>query len=347
MNNKKQHLDFIDLAKGICILFVVSYHVDQCEVLYRNESVNNFFMSFRIPFYFMLSGLFVSFNAGYLSFLVKKANRLVIPCIFFFLLTLAYSYLFTYVRSKFLAPAEGEIFDSGIYNFLIKENIGSDYPNIPIWFLVSLFTTYILFLILDALTRKNIYITLVLAFVLGICGYLCCINSVDIPFYLDSSMTCMPFVALGNILRKKTNLLNSSDKKKTFAIALVCLVIAILSFGGDMTFYRNSYEGNIFNLYIAGCSGSIAMVLFSKLIGSCPIVNYIGRYSIIVLGTHSFFIGIYTPILVRLTHGEIFITKFLLLLMVIISCILCIYLMRRFVPYLVAQKDFISIDTRK
>ena len=63
MNNKKQHLDFIDLAKGICILFVVSYHVDQCEVLYRNESVNNFFMSFRIPFYFMLSGLFVSFNA--------------------------------------------------------------------------------------------------------------------------------------------------------------------------------------------------------------------------------------------------------------------------------------------
>lgn len=347
MNNSKQHLDFIDLAKGMCILFVVSYHVDQCEMLYRNQDVNNFFMSFRIPFYFMLSGLFVSFNSGYLSFILKKVNRLVIPCVFFFFLTVAYSYLFTFLRSKFLASAQGDIFDSGLWNFFVRENVGLDYPNIPIWFLVSLFTTYIIYMMLDAITRKNMYLILALSFVLGVCGYMCSVYRIDIPFYLDSSMTCMPFVAVGSYLRKKTGVLGMNGWKKTFAITLVCLFVTILTFGGDMTFYRNSYDGSIFSLYIAGCFGSISMLLFSKLIGSFPVVNYIGRYSIIVLGTHSFFIGIYTPILVRLTHGEVFLTKLLLMFAVIVSCILCIYLMRRFLPYLVAQKDLISVDTRR
>ena len=136
------HLDFIDLAKGICILFVVSYHVDQCEMLYRNQSVNNFFMSFRIPFYFMLSGLFISFNSGYQAFFIKKINRLVIPCTFFFCLTMVYAYVFTLVRSKMLGDSSDVIFDSSLYNFLIQESGKFYYPNIPIWFLVSLFTTY-------------------------------------------------------------------------------------------------------------------------------------------------------------------------------------------------------------
>ena len=148
-NETKQHLDFIDLAKGICILFVVSYHVDQGELLYRNESVNTFFMSFRIPFYFMLSGLFVSFTHGYKNFLIKKVNRLVVPCVFFFSLTALYALLFSVVRKQLIGEANGEIFDSSLYNFLISENEKFDYPNIPIWFLVSLFTTYLIFLCFD------------------------------------------------------------------------------------------------------------------------------------------------------------------------------------------------------
>ena len=335
------HLDFIDLAKGICILFVVSYHVDQCEVLYRNQSVNNFFMSFRIPFYFMLSGLFISFNSGYQAFFIKKINRLVIPCTFFFCLTMVYAYVFTLVRSKMLGDSSDVIFDSSLYNFLIQESGKFYYPNIPIWFLVSLFTTYLLYLFLDFVTRQNLYIMLALSFVFGIGGYLFGKNEVQIPFYLDSSMTCMPFVAVGNVLRKKTDILHSRNKKLTIGIALICLIATAVTYGGDVTFFRNAYEATILNLYIAGCSGSIAMILLSKLIGRCPVVNYIGRYSIIVLGMHSFFIGLYTPVLTRLIHGNVLMLKALLLVLVVLSCIFCIYAMRKLVPWFVAQKDLI------
>lgn len=336
------HLDFIDLAKGICILFVVSYHVDQCEVLYRNQSVNDFFMSFRIPFYFMLSGLFISFNSGYWAFFIKKINRLVIPCTFFFCLTMVYASVFTLVRSKLLGDGMEGIFDSSLYNFLIMENSKFDYPNIPIWFLVSLFTTYLLYLLLDFVTRQNLYLMLALSFVFGIGGYLLGRNEIQIPFYLDSSMTCMPFVAVGNVLRKKTDILHSGKKKLTVGIALICLTVTAIAYGGDVTFYRNSYDATIFNLYIAGCCGSIAMILLSKLIGRCPVVNYVGRYSIIVLGTHSYFIGLYTPVLTRLMHGNVLLSKTLLLVLVVLSCIFCIYAMRKLVPWFVAQKDLIK-----
>ena len=117
-------------------------------------------------------------------------------------------------------------------------------------------------------------------------------------------------------------------------------------YGGNSTFYRNSYDANIVNLYLAGCSGSLAMLLLSKMIGRCPVVNYIGRYSIIVLGTHSFFIGIYTPIISRVMPDNAIISKALLFLMVVATCMLCIYIMRRYIPWLVAQKDLISIETK-
>ena len=341
-NETKQHLDFIDLAKGICILFVVSYHVDQGELLYRNESVNTFFMSFRIPFYFMLSGLFVSFTHGYKNFLIKKVNRLVVPCVFFFSLTALYALLFSVVRKQLIGGANGEIFDSSLYNFLISENEKFDYPNIPIWFLVSLFTTYMIFLCFDWLTKgRNNYIVLALSIAIGIVGYLLSTYNVQIPCYIDSSMTCMPFVAVGNILRKKTNLLYTTDRKLVIGIAVACILITACVCGGDVTFYRNEYNSTIFSLYFAGCFGSIAMLLIAKLIGYCPIVNYIGRYSIIVLGMHSFFIGLLTPVLTRLTHGDILMTKSALLILVVGGCIGCIYVMRRWVPWFVAQKDLI------
>ena len=222
------------------------------------------------------------------------------------------------------------------------ENSKFDYPNIPIWFLVSLFTTYLLYLLLDFVTRQNLYLMLALSFVLGIGGYLLGRNEIQIPFYLDSSMTCMPFVAVGNVLRKKTDILHSGKKKLTVGIAMICLTVTAIAYGGDVTFYRNSYDATIFNLYIAGCCGSIAMILLSKLIGRCFVVNYVGRYSIIVLGTHSYFIGLYTPVLTRLMHGNVLLSKTLLLVLVVLSCIFCIYAMRKLVPWFVAQKDLIK-----
>lgn len=41
----------------------------------------------------------------------------------------------------------------------------------------------------------------------GCVGYFFSKIHLDCPFYLDSSLTCMPFVAFGNIIRNETQLL--------------------------------------------------------------------------------------------------------------------------------------------
>lgn len=71
-----QRIEFIDLAKGICILLVVSLHVFGATVSGKYIGITNMF---RMPLYFLLSGLFFKTYGGILPFFKKKTNKLLIP----------------------------------------------------------------------------------------------------------------------------------------------------------------------------------------------------------------------------------------------------------------------------
>lgn len=66
-----QRIEFIDLAKGICILLVVSVHVfgSTGAISGKFLGITNIF---RMPLYFLLSGLFFKTYGGILPFLKKK-----------------------------------------------------------------------------------------------------------------------------------------------------------------------------------------------------------------------------------------------------------------------------------
>ena len=73
--------------------------------------------------------------------------------------------------------------------------------------------------------------------------------------------------------------------------------------------------------------------------GRLPFFSYVGRYSIMLLLTHGLLIRALTPLCLRLsekTGSEI--AVFLLFLTVLMSYYLLIPLMRRFLPYVTAQK---------
>lgn len=74
MNNR---IVFVDLAKGICICLVVLYHV-YGEIAGRVFEITNMF---RMPLYFVLSGLFFKPYSSFNSFTKKKTNKLLIPLI--------------------------------------------------------------------------------------------------------------------------------------------------------------------------------------------------------------------------------------------------------------------------
>lgn len=72
----KKRIDFIDLAKGICIIMVVVGHCGATINIPGWEIV-------RMPLYFILSGLFFKDYGGWVKFLIQKTNKILIPFLFF------------------------------------------------------------------------------------------------------------------------------------------------------------------------------------------------------------------------------------------------------------------------
>ena len=80
-----KRIGWIDLAKGICIVLVVFNHVNVAlQISYPLTPQIN---SFRMPLYFVLSGLFFKQYEGFVGFLKRKTNKLLIPFLFFLLAT--------------------------------------------------------------------------------------------------------------------------------------------------------------------------------------------------------------------------------------------------------------------
>ena len=77
-----QRIEFIDLAKGFCISLVVLWHV--LGLALSSDAIMIMFF-FRMPLYFILSGLFFKTYDGLFPFIKKKTNKLLIPFLFIFL----------------------------------------------------------------------------------------------------------------------------------------------------------------------------------------------------------------------------------------------------------------------
>lgn len=76
METRHKRIEFIDLAKGVCIIMVVMGHCG-CPLEIPGWTI------VRMPLYFILSGLFFKDYGGWTNFLIKKVNKILIPFLFF------------------------------------------------------------------------------------------------------------------------------------------------------------------------------------------------------------------------------------------------------------------------
>ena len=77
---EKQRIEYIDLAKGICICLVVWNH--NCNGFVRTPFYFTA-MIFRMPLYFFLSGLFFKTYGEFVNFCLRKTNKLFVPFLVF------------------------------------------------------------------------------------------------------------------------------------------------------------------------------------------------------------------------------------------------------------------------
>ena len=335
----KPRYAFVDLAKGICIMLVVWHHVVSTwglETYPLKETVS----TFRMPLYFFLSGLFFKEYAGFFDFCRRKINKLLIPFTFFFV---TLSCILPFVLHYFNLRANPGA--SVWYSFVWKQA----FPNIPIWFLLSLFWTnlmfYGLYLISKKVVAKKFPQHTTVAVVLGLIGFFLGRYNIKLPLFWAPSLASIPYFCAGHVTYRYTKILapNRWDKFN-IPVALLCFgVVFLFTFNAppdSVSYVSNRYWLPIWSVYLCGLLGTFAVLLLSKAINKIPLVSYFGRYSIMVLVTHGWVQWSLIKILQEnhvhwprpVALAFVFVVTMLLYLAII-------PLMKRFLPHVTAQKD--------
>lgn len=330
-------IEYIDLAKGFCILLVVWTH-SLGPLNSPDYFLKDALSMFRMPLYFFLSGLFFKTYEGFLGFLKRKVNKLLIPFIFWHVLFVLSVPFFS----------RTEVFSWNLlWNFILP---GKDPHNTALWFLCCLFSLNIIFYMLIMLCntiqskwKKNTFLAMIVM-LMGIFGYFCSMNHILLPIKLETICTAMPFFAIGYAIGQHRNILTITGFDKwLIPVSIVCLFITYLITSGEVGYRTNTYgKNNIIQIYSGGLLGIISIILLSKKLRYLPFVSYIGRYSIMVLVTHLPVVW-WLAFYINKLGLHWLLTALASTIVVSLSYLLLIPLFKHFLPYVTAQKDVLKI----
>jgi len=325
----RQRYESVDCAKGIGIMLVVFAHVIATHNV--GWKIEEIITSFHMPLFFVLSGMFFSRKSSFADFIVGKINRLVVP-FFFFYLTISILLPFIYFCYQGRALCKLPTLLLGFYN----ENL---YIVGAIWFLLSLFFVSIIFWLITVIEKFRYSSAVLFPVLLGIIGYYIGVNYINLPCWFDTSLTCMPYFAVGYILKNKTLLLTTNIGDK-YNIILFLLSIVIVSLVAGHTCYRaNHFDISIWRVGVCGMLGFFAVFFVSNTgIKRNEIIQFVGKNSLIILGIHQL---IMMAIAAGLKYTQIYgwLAAILNFVFTMVVCCLLIPIMLKYLPMVTGEKN--------
>lgn len=329
-NDKKPRIEYIDLAKGICIFLVVSFHVT--GTMKVEMPLNNYLLLFRMPLYYFLSGCFFKPYNGFVDFIKRKTNKLLVP------------FFFSYLFFSFLIPNvlfHGLGIDLGTLSLrrLPFAWYEVKYPFIAIWFLLCLFEMNILFYITYWVADKTKYKVLML--VVGsliMAGIACLLKlyGIKLPGMLNKAFQAQPFFLAGYLTLRKSSILQPNKTDKYLPL-LFCACFGLL------VLFEYSYAWfGLLSVYACGIVGALGVILLAKYLKWLPSFSYFGRYSIMILISHGLVLTLFLKLFSYLNFSTVFLFG-ATLMCTWLSYYLIIPFMRRFLPHVTAQKDIIKV----
>lgn len=329
-----KRIEFVDLTKGICIILVVMSHVGGPFVAMDSHHIIS---AFRMPLYFFISGIFFKSYEGLWGFFVRKLNKLIIPFIFFYIGAFLFKYVvFKVAPNVFQLPVQ---WSDLLVVFHKHDLIGF---NPPIWFLLALFNCNILFYIVHKLRDKHLKLMFLVVLLIGVAGFVLGKLRIELPLYIDTAMTALPFYMVGFWIRRYNFFLYPHRFDKLIPVFIVLALGAMFLMNTYPVGMRtNHYEGNIFTFYVAAFAGILVIMLIGKRFKKAPIISYMGRYSVITLGVHAILLHICRSVLGKFIHNDL-IFHFALLAVVLTISLIATPIFLKIIPQFVAQKDFFS-----
>lgn len=319
--------------KGLCILMIVAYHITPNCNIYGDA--NHMLMSFRVPLYYFLSGLFFKTYNGFADFSRRKFNNIIVPFIFFYLMACILAMICCEV---FHLDRMGLVGDSWQWKYLLDPILLNDfhYSN-ALWFLLSLFEVNIIYYIIQKyLLGTWQYVTTA---AIAVVGWLIARSGYMLPMQLDTAMVALPYFVLGHIF-KDCNVL-APHKRDPWGYAVLPVVLALLFFIAPEISIHDRIVPNYLMLYAVPFIAISSLFWFCKNLPRIPVITYIGRYSLIVLGTHSIILGPIRSVVFKII-GESYGSYWAVLGVVIVAELIIIPIMIKLFTKFTAQEELIK-----
>ena len=269
-------LRFVDISKGIGLFLVISSHV--------YGPLMSWSFPFYIPLFFIVSGYCTVRPIS----LKNKFKKLIIP---YFLFS---AILLSIYRSIHLSDLIGVLYSRWcLYPLGSEENVFLlQSGNGPLWFLTSMFVSFILYWLL----QKSNRVLLLLFFYFSI-TYCLAYLPLLLPWSLDTAFLMAIFIFVGTEFRKR-NILQHIDYK--WALVLSILYFVFLHYSGFVNLSVRIYGRSLFILFPAALLGSVLILKMSLLIEKGvvgKVLSSIGRHSLSIFCLHIPFISVWDALI--------------------------------------------------
>ena len=290
MVSDKARIEYVDLVKGFCMFFVISFH---CHVTYCPWFYNTI-RSMYLPAFFFCSALFFKADQPFRSFLVRKVNLLLVPWAFFLGLCFcgfAVIYLF------------GQLFPGAGINWTSMLNTHTPYDfiripaNLPSWYLWCIFFAFMAYYAVCRMGRRGIWIKALVVVAMALLGWyferygirsVLYRRSVVMQYLYDfhffTALEMLPFMFAGEELRRRGLL--GFNYRSMAALAVFAVSVALWVFYSQRVFV--TLYGHVWPLeaYIPGFAGTSAIFILMAALNRFPLLDFLGRNSLTVLCTH-------------------------------------------------------------
>jgi acyltransferase len=337
---KNKQLDFIDFLKGAGIFSIVWGHsmVVKSAYLY----------SFHLPLFFLISG-FLYKKTVFPIFLVNKINRILIPFVFFFLLS--WLIFFILILSGYDA---GNLAHHVKLLPYVLIGIEKDGGNGPIWYLACLFSLVLMYSLLDNYIKDQYLLNLSILLVL-IAGFLCVRWHIHLPYRTEIAFSAILFYHLGYCF-KKFEIQEFFRSRKWIKWSVVLLLIILHYFAYTLNIKISGIHnvnmianitGNIYLFYASAIFAMTYVFLISTEFPKINFINYLGQNSLVILAIHVLILHfIYDPLHLLFNHfPEISgLFSIVVTILCILICLPFIYFSKNYIPKLTGYKSLIVID---
>lgn len=314
-----KRVDYIDLIKGLTIWGVVWFHTAHLTWL-TALLVNSTF--------FFLSGFFFK-RKPFKTFVYEKVKSILVPFLFFYLLSYPYRIIEYYWDNRTLVNFNWDcIFD--VFKFVPYHDYL--FVNVPLWFLVCLFSVQLLYYFLSFFDKRLIAIFALLC--LGLEEVFLSIPSffmVNVAFYY------IGFFALGNLVGKSwiEKLKDVRFRKVSLFISALLFVALFIPIDGlSGWWYDTAYHVKLFMTFF------IVMTVASWFNEKqyLSMIRFYGENSLIILGFHL----IPLIVLMRINYAIFrectpfmgFIQSVIVMAVMYVVILFC----NRYIPFLVGKK---------